>query len=105
VWIASALCSRSVTAARRRRPAIAPAFQGVCEVVEPCGVSVLELEREAATFADAVLRERIAMLAASKADRDSEWFAVELAFPQPGPGRRWRGVAAELGRGDAACPK
>jgi hypothetical protein len=42
-------------------------------------------------------RERLALLGAPDLDRDSERFEVELAFPQLGLGRRWRGVAAELG--------
>jgi hypothetical protein len=43
-------------------------------------------------------RERLALLAAPEIDPDSERFEVEMAFPQLGPGRRWRGAIAELGR-------
>jgi hypothetical protein len=42
-------------------------------------------------------RQRLAVLAAPETVRGGERFAVELAFPQLGPGRRWRGVCAELG--------
>jgi hypothetical protein len=42
-------------------------------------------------------RERLALLGAPDLDPDSERFEVELAFPQLGPGRRWRGVMTELG--------
>jgi hypothetical protein len=42
-------------------------------------------------------RERLALLAVPESVRGGERFAVELAFPRLGPGRRWRGVAAELG--------
>jgi predicted nucleic acid-binding protein len=42
-------------------------------------------------------RERLALLAAPELDPDSERFEVETAFPQLGPGRRWRGAMAELG--------
>lgn len=44
-------------------------------------------------------RERLAALAAPDVDRDSVQFEVEVAFPQLGQGRRWRGVATELGGG------
>lgn len=47
-------------------------------------------------------RERLAALAVPDGDRDSDRFAVELAFPQLGRGRRWRGAAAELGGGAPA---
>jgi hypothetical protein len=44
-------------------------------------------------------RERLAALAAPGVEPSSERFAVELAFPQLGRGRRWRGAATELGGG------
>jgi hypothetical protein len=44
-------------------------------------------------------RERLAALAAPGLDPGSERYAVEVAFPQLGQGRRWRGVATELGGG------
>ncbi len=42
-------------------------------------------------------RERLAALAVPGVKPGSERFAVEVAFPQLGGGRRWRGAAAELG--------
>ena len=44
-------------------------------------------------------RERLAALAAPDLEPGSERHAVEVAFPQLGQGRRWRGAAAELGGG------
>lgn len=44
-------------------------------------------------------RERLAALAAPELEPDSERFEVEVAFPQLGQGRRWRGAATELGGG------
>jgi hypothetical protein len=44
-------------------------------------------------------RERLAALAVSEAEPGGERFAVEVAFPQLGQGRRWRGAATELGGG------
>jgi hypothetical protein len=41
-------------------------------------------------------RERLAVLAAPHIEPGTDWFAVEAAFPQLGPGRRWRGAGAEL---------
>jgi hypothetical protein len=42
-------------------------------------------------------RWRLALLGAPGLDPHSERFDVEHAFPQLGPGRRWRGAATELG--------
>jgi hypothetical protein len=50
-------------------------------------------------------RERLATLAAPEADRDSDRFAVELAFPQLGPERRWHGIAAELAPSSSGSPQ
>ncbi len=44
-------------------------------------------------------RERLAALAAPEVEPDSDRFEVEVAFPQLGRGRRWRGAATELGSG------
>jgi hypothetical protein len=44
-------------------------------------------------------RERLALLGAPEIDPVSERFEVEMAFPQLGPGRRWRGAITELGGG------
>ncbi len=44
-------------------------------------------------------RERLAALAAPEVEPDSERFEIEVAFPQLGRGRRWRGAATELGSG------
>ena len=44
-------------------------------------------------------RERLAALAAPDAEPGSERHAVEVAFPQLGQDRRWRGAATELGGG------
>jgi hypothetical protein len=44
-------------------------------------------------------RERLAALAAPELEPGSERFEVEMAFPQLGRGRRWRGAATELGSG------
>ncbi len=80
------------------------------DVAEWCSVAVErspEVDRLAAEFL-AMLngelqarrhRERLAVLAAPELDPDSDRFAVEVAFPQLGQGRRWRGAATELGGG------
>jgi hypothetical protein len=47
-------------------------------------------------------RERLALLGAPGIEPGSERFAVEVAFPQLGGGRRWRGAAAELAGGVVA---
>jgi len=44
-------------------------------------------------------RERLAALAAPEVEAGSVQFEVEVAFPQLGQGRRWRGAATELGGG------
>jgi hypothetical protein len=78
------------------------------DVAEWCSVAIgtsLAVDRLAAEFL-AMLngelqarrhRERLAALAAPGLDPGSERFEVEVAFPQLGQGRRWRGPATEPG--------
>ncbi len=82
------------------------------DVASWCATAVAEIpqvERFAAEFL-AMLngelqarrhRERLAALSVPGVAPGSERFAVEVAFPQLGGGRRWRGAAAEL---DSAAP-
>lgn len=44
-------------------------------------------------------RERLAALAVADLEPGSVRYEVEVAFPQLGDGRRWRGAATELGGG------